>query len=70
MEKENVKSAPAKMKNGKTFESSGVVTKIFFASGDVGLERIASLFKCTLKKTPGDWNTSITVYTVSSIQVK
>lgn len=50
MEKENVKSAPAKMKNGKVFESSGTVTKIFFASGDVGLERIASLFKCTLKK--------------------
>ena len=36
IDKESVKSAPPKMKKDKASGSSGVVTKIFLASGDAG----------------------------------
>ena len=45
-----MKSALTKMKKGKAFGTSGVVTEMLLASGDEGLEKMTSLFNCILKE--------------------
>ena len=51
------------MKKGKASGTSGGVSKMLLASGDVGIERMASLFNKIIleNKAPEDWDTSVIV---------
>ena len=44
IDEESVREALHKMKKGKASGTSGGVSKMLLASGDVGIERMASLF--------------------------
>ena len=63
IDEESVRKALHKMKKGKASGTSGGVSKMLLASGDVGIERMASLFNKIIleNKAPEDCDTSVIV---------
>ena len=63
IQKEWVKAAINKMKDGKAGGSSGVVAEMLKASGDIGLDLVTELINCIVREgcIPKDWQTSVIV---------
>lgn len=63
IEMESVRRALNKMKKGKASGISGVVSEMWLASGDLGIERMTQLFNQIVvdNQIPEDWNTSVIV---------
>ena len=63
IDKESVKKVLNETKKGKASGTSGAVSEMLLASGDLGIEQMTNLF-CKIiaeNKVPEDWNTRVIV---------
>ena len=63
IDEESVRKALHKMKKGKAFRTSGVVSEMLLASRDIGIEQMANFFNKIIadNKVPEDWDTNVIV---------